>query len=47
LSIWFLAASGGLWFVLDRKAVAPEEVYLEEKFGDPYRSYKSRVRRWI
>ncbi len=46
-SIWFLGAAFGLWFVLDRMAVAPEEVYLEEIFGDLYRRYKSRVRRWI
>ena len=47
LSIWFLGACFGLWFVLDRMAVAPEEVYLEEVFGDLYRHYKSRVRRWL
>ena len=47
LSPWFLLACFGLWFVLDRKVVAPEEAYLEEKFGDRYRGYKSRVRRWI
>ena len=47
LSIWFLLASFGLWFILDRKAVIPEEAYLEDKFGDPYRAYKSRVRRWL
>ena len=28
-------------------AIAPEERYLEGKFGDDYRSYRSRVRRWI
>jgi protein-S-isoprenylcysteine O-methyltransferase Ste14 len=27
--------------------VPPEEVYLEAKFGDEYRAYRSRVRRWI
>ncbi len=47
LSIWFLLSCLGLWFVLDRKAVIPEEAYLEEKFGDRYLDYKSRVRRWI
>jgi protein-S-isoprenylcysteine O-methyltransferase Ste14 len=27
--------------------VAREEVYLERRFGDAYRSYKTRVRRWL
>ncbi len=33
--------------LLDRLVIAREEAYLEEKFGDAYRSYKARVRRWI
>ena len=28
-------------------AIAPEEAYLERKFGEPYRRYKTRVRRWL
>ena len=27
--------------------VAREEAYLERRFGDAYRSYKGRVRRWL
>jgi hypothetical protein len=27
--------------------VAREEAYLERKFGDVYRGYRSRVRRWL
>ena len=27
--------------------IAPEEAYLERKFGDEYKAYKHKVRRWI
>ena len=47
LSIWFFLSAAGLWLVFDRIVVAPEELYLEQKFGDRYAEYKSRVRRWI
>jgi hypothetical protein len=30
-----------------RPATAREEAYLERRFGDDYRAYKSRVRRWL
>jgi len=33
--------------VLHYGVIAREERYLEHKFGDTYRDYKSRVRRWI
>jgi protein-S-isoprenylcysteine O-methyltransferase Ste14 len=28
-------------------AILPEERHLEERFGDAYRDYKARTRRWI
>lgn len=33
--------------VLDHFAIKPEEAYLEDKFGESYRAYKRRVRRWL
>lgn len=33
--------------VMHFQVIAREEAYLEDKFGDEYLSYKSRVRRWI
>ena len=33
--------------VLRIGVIAPEERYLEGKFGDRYRAYRARVRRWL
>lgn len=34
-------------FLLYHVAIAKEEAYLEEKFGEEYLAYKKTVRRWI
>ena len=45
LSPWFVVPV--LAFILDRRFIRVEERMLEHTFGESYRSYQSRVRRWI
>ena len=33
--------------VIDRLVITREEAYLLRRFGDDYRAYRSRVRRWL
>ena len=44
-----LAWLGVIIFILsiNHFQIAREEAYLESKFGDEYRHYKQKVRRWI
>jgi len=45
--IWALAFLPAVIVMLDRFVIAREEPYLEQKFGQSYRAYKARVRRWL
>jgi len=45
--IWALAFLPLVILAVDRLAIAREEPYLEAKFGEQYRQYKGRVRRWL
>lgn len=36
-----------LFAAIQTQVIAREERYLEAKFGDEYRAYKARVRRWL
>lgn len=47
MSWWVLALTPVAAWVLQRFAILPEEAYLERRFGERYRAYKRRVRRWI
>jgi len=45
--VWILILTPVCGWLIFLLAIRHEEVYLEEKFGDSYRAYKNRVRRWI
>ena len=44
---WGVILAPLLLILLQRLVVSFEEAYLEAKFGDAYRLYKSGVRRWL
>lgn len=52
IGVWFgswamlLGAALATW-TIDRLVISREEAYLEARFGDQYRAYRRRVRRWI
>jgi len=46
-NLWLLAALVPFVVVIRNGVVAREEAYLERKFGEVYREYRSRVRRWL
>jgi protein-S-isoprenylcysteine O-methyltransferase Ste14 len=46
-SWWIFLLSAALAAILQKGVIEPEEAYLEKKFGEKYRRYKARVRRWI
>jgi protein-S-isoprenylcysteine O-methyltransferase Ste14 len=46
-SPWVLMLELPLAIVIRYGVVAREEAYLERRFGDTYRGYKARVRRWL
>lgn len=45
--LWPLILLPPVMLVIARNVIGPEERYLEAKFGEPYRRYRARVRRWI
>ncbi len=44
---WIVAMLAPAIFIVNVLAIIPEEQYLEKKFGQSYRDYRSRVRRWL
>ncbi|MGO4389082.1 isoprenylcysteine carboxylmethyltransferase family protein [Microvirga sp. 2YAF29] len=45
--LWLLVMLVPFALVIRYGVVAREEAYLERKFGDAYRGYRERVRRWL
>jgi protein-S-isoprenylcysteine O-methyltransferase Ste14 len=45
--IWALAFLPAVIVIVDRFVIAREEPYLERKFGQAYRDFTARVRRWL
>ena len=46
-SVWVLLMLIPFYVIIRYGVIAREETYLERRFGDDYRAYKSRVRRWL
>jgi protein-S-isoprenylcysteine O-methyltransferase Ste14 len=46
-NVWILVFTPVCAWSLYYFAIAPEEAYLGRKFGESYRRYKTRVRRWL
>jgi protein-S-isoprenylcysteine O-methyltransferase Ste14 len=47
LSLWILILMVPLAITIRYGVVAREEAYLERRFGEGYRDYRARVRRWL
>jgi protein-S-isoprenylcysteine O-methyltransferase Ste14 len=46
-SLWLLMTLALFALVIRYGVITREEAYLERKFGDVYRRYRARVRRWL
>ena len=44
---WLLLAAPAIEYGLQRLAIEPEDAYLTRRFGDEYRNYCAKVRRWV
>jgi protein-S-isoprenylcysteine O-methyltransferase Ste14 len=46
-NIWFVIGAAVFAVLVTFLAILPEERHLEARFGDAYRDYKARSRRWL
>jgi protein-S-isoprenylcysteine O-methyltransferase Ste14 len=45
--VWALILLPVLLTVIQRRAIEPEEAFLEQRFGANYINYAAKVRRWL
>jgi len=46
-TLWGLITSPFLIWTITQAVIHAEEIYLDEKFGEQYKQYRSQVRQWI
>ena len=46
-ALWAILFLPLVLYVIQREVIGREERYLEREFGEPYRYYKQRTRRWL
>jgi protein-S-isoprenylcysteine O-methyltransferase Ste14 len=46
-NVWFVVLAPIYGLAVFWLAILPEERHLEERFGEAYRDYKERTRRWF
>ena len=46
-NIWMLGLLAPVLLIINYGVIVREEAYLERTFGDEYRAYKTRARRWL
>lgn len=46
-NVWFVVAAAAFGLLVTWLAILPEERHLEARFGEAWRAYKERSKRWI
>lgn len=46
-NVWMLFMLVPMTYIITKFVIEKEEIYLERKFGEAYRDYKKKVRRWL
>jgi protein-S-isoprenylcysteine O-methyltransferase Ste14 len=47
LNVWFVPLAALFALLVFKLAIEPEERHLEAKYGDAYRHWRTRTRRWF